>query len=154
MITKMADIRITREGFEKLKEEYKNLIEKRPHVLIRMVAAREMGDLSENAGYHASKDELARVDRRLRELRLLMKHVEVVEKQDSGNVSVGSSVKVTDGRHVYEFMIVGSLEADPAHGKFSQVSIIGLALIGKEVGNEVSVETPDGQITYKILTIK
>src|SRR3989344_9207601 len=139
MITKMADIRITREGFEKLKEEYKNLIEKRPHVLIRMVAAREMGDLSENAVYHASKDELARVDRRLRELRLLMKHVEVVEKQDSGNVSVGSSVKVTDGRDVYEYMIVGRLEADPVHGKLSEVSPIGSALIGKEVGNEVSV---------------
>lgn len=135
-------------------EEYGQLTEKRPQVLTRMVAAREQGDLSENAGYHASKEELGKIDSRLRELKLLMRFGKIVNSQGSSIVGVGSAVKVSRGKDISEFNIVGQLEADPVHGKLSEVSPIGSALIGKNVGDEVEVQTPGGGIIYKILEIK
>lgn len=154
LMKKPIDIKFTKEGYEKLGEEFGKLTEKRPQVLTRMVAAREQGDLSENAGYHASKEELGKIDSRLRELKLLMRFGEVVGSQGSDIISVGSVVKVSRDKDTFEFNIVGQLEADPVHGKLSQVSPIGKALLGKSVGDEVEVQTPDGKIFYKILEVK
>lgn len=154
LMKKPIDIKFTKEGYEKLGEEFRQLTEKRPQVLTRMVAAREQGDLSENAGYHASKEELGKIDSRLRELKLLMRFGRVVNSQGSDAVGVGSAVKVSRDQDTYEFDIVGQLEADPVHGKLSEVSPIGSALLGKNVGDEVEVQTPDGKIVYKILSIK
>lgn len=151
---KPIDIKFTKEGYEKLGEEFRQLTEKRPQVLARMVAAREQGDLSENAGYHASKEELGKIDSRLRELKLLMCFGKIVNSQGSSIVGVGSAVKVSRGKDTFEFNIVGQLEADPVHGKLSEVSPIGSALLGKNVGDEVGVRTPGGDIIYKILEIK
>lgn len=151
---KPVDVKFTKEGFEKLKKEYQDLLEKRPGVLDRLVAAREQGDLSENAGYHASREELSQIDRRLREINILVRHGEVVESRVSDQVGVGGTVKVTDGTNFYEYKIVGALEADPLCGKLSEVSPIGCALIGKKVGDQVEIEIPDGKIVYKIIEIK
>lgn len=151
---KPIDVKFTKEGYEKIKEEYQKLLEKRPQVLIRLVAAREQGDLSENAGYHASKDELGKIDRRVRELKLLIRYGEVVESQTSGQVGIGNTVKVESGSNISEFKIVGRLEADPKSGKLSEVSPIGSALIGKKVGDEIEIEIPDGKISFKITEIK
>lgn len=150
---KPIDIKFTKEGYEKLGEEYQQLTEKRPGVLARMVAAREQGDLSENAGYHASKEELGKIDSRLRELKLLMRFGEIVDSKGANAVGVGSTVKVSKDAETYEFNIVGQLEADPVHGKLSEVSPIGNALLGKNVGDQVEVEIPDGKIVYTVLEI-
>ena len=147
-------VNFTKEGFEKLKQELMDIIAKRPQVLVRMVAAREQGDLSENAGYHASKDELAKIDRRARELKYLIRIGQIVEVQSDGQIGVGSIVKVTDGKEEFEYKIVGQLEADPVKGKLSEVSPIGSAMIGKKVGDEVEVQIPDGKIIYEILDVK
>lgn len=147
-------LKFTKEGFEKLKQELADIIARRPQVLIRMVAAREMGDLSENAGYHASKDELSKIDRRVRELKYLMRTGQIVEGQSGGQVGIGSTVKVRSGEDEFEYKIVGQLEADPVRGKLSEVSPIGSAFIGKKIGDEVVVDVPDGRITYKILEVR
>lgn len=150
----LIDLKLTKEGLEKLKAEYAELTEKRPQALERMVAAREQGDLSENAGYHASKEELLRIDNRLNELKVLMRFGKVVEPKSSDHVQIGSSVELTNGNEFFEYKIVGQLEGDPANGKISEVSPAGSALLGKRAGDEVEIETPNGKISYKIVKIK
>lgn len=154
LMKKPIDIKFTKEGYEKLGQEYQQLTEKRPGVLSRMVAAREQGDLSENAGYHASKEELGKIDSRLRELKLLMRFGEIVDSSGTGLVGVSSIVKVSAQGKTFEFNIVGQLEADPVHGKLSEVSPIGSALLGKKVGDKVEVEIPDGKTEYIVIEIK
>ena len=151
---KIVDIKFTKEGFEKLKQEHHDLTSRRPEVLARMVEAREQGDLSENAGYHASKEELLQIDRRLAELKILMRFGEVVEHTVSDKVQVSSIVELTNGQGFFEYQIVGRLEADPLHGKLSEVSPIGSTLLDKKVGDEVEVEIPDGKMVYKIIELK
>ena len=151
---KPIDVTFTKEGFEKLTKELVDLAEKRPQVLARMVAAREQGDLSENAGYHASKEELAKIDRRTRELKYLIRNGRIAEGKSRDEVSVGNTVKVQSGDDEFVYKIVGRLEADPANAKLSEVSPVGAALIGKKLGDEVVVETPDGKIIYKVIEIE
>src|SRR3989344_3308221 len=116
---KPIDIKVTREGFEDLKNEYEDLTKKRPLVLKRMVEAREQGDLSENAGYHASREELSQTDGRLRELKLMIRLAEVVDKAGTDKVSLGNKVKLeTDGKTI-EYTIVSAQEADPVKNKLS-----------------------------------
>lgn len=151
---KPIDVKFTKEGFEKIKQEYQSLLDKRPQVLTRLVAAREQGDLSENAGYHASKEELGRIDRRIRELKLLIRFGEVVESGSLDTVSIGNKVILSDGNKRFEYQIVGKLEADPARGKLSEVSPIGSALLGKKAGDEVIIDIPSGKANFKLLGIK
>ena len=146
-------VKFTKEGFEQLKQELEEIIARRPQVLVRMVAAREQGDLSENAGYHASKDELHKIDRRVRVLKYLIRTGQIMDVQSDGLVGIGSNVKVKSGDDEFEYKIVGELEADPVHGKLSEVSPIGSALLGKKVGDEVHIEIPDGGISYRIIEV-
>lgn len=149
-----VDIKLTLEGFEKLKKEREELIAKRPGVVDRMVQAREQGDLSENAGFHAAKDELSRIDSRIRELKLITRFAQVISSSNDSTVSLGSTVVIDDGSGPREFKIVGKLEADPAGGRVSDESPLGSILIGKKVGEIVEFNTPEGKRTYKILEIK
>ena len=84
----------TKEGYEQLHKEKQKLQERRPQVVINLSSAREQGDLSENAGYHAAKDELSQIDSRVRELNVLLRLGEVVEAQQDTHVGFGSLVKV------------------------------------------------------------
>lgn len=151
---KPIDIKVTPEGLANLKKEQQELAEKRPGVLARMVAAREQGDLSENAGFHAAKDELSHIDHRLRELALVIRFADVISNKQNFSVSLGTIVVVDDGSYKREFKIVGKIEADPADGLISNESPIGRALLGKSVGDIVEVETPNGKAGFKILNIK
>lgn len=151
---KPIDVKVTAEGFEKLKQEEQELILRRPGVLARMVAAREQGDLSENAGFHAAKEELGRIDRRLRELRLMIRFADIIAVKESSVVALGNSVVIADGSEEKEFKIIGKLEADPVKCVVSDQSPVGSALLGKKVGDSVSIDVPDGKIVYKIIGIK
>lgn len=150
---KPINAQFTPEGFENLKKEFQELTEKRPGVVVRMSAAREMGDLSENAGYHAAKEELGNIDRRLRELKLLMRFGEILESQNTGVVDFGTVVTIDDGQNASRYTIVGALEADPLKGKISDTSPIGRALLGKRAGETVQIEVPNGKTTFKIIEI-
>lgn len=151
---KPDDIQLTPAGLEKLKQEYQDLQNKRPSVLARMVAAREQGDLSENAGYHASKEELAKTDHRMREIKYLLRFIKVVKSDKSGEVKIGSSIVLNDGTTSYNFTIVGQFEADPVNNKLSNLSPIGAAVLGKKVGDKITIDTPDGKATYKLVDIE
>ena len=151
---KPIDVHLTPEGLEKLKLEIESLTSKRPKVVTRMAAAREQGDLSENAGYHAAKEELGHIDHRLRELKLITRFATIIEPSTNYQVSLGNTVVVKDGQSTKEFRIVGKLETDPKSGKISDDSPIGKALLGKKVHENVEIETPNGIIKMEIISIK
>ncbi len=148
------NLKLTQQGYQQLLDEQKELAEARPGVLKRMVDAREQGDLSENAGYHAAKERLGYIDSRLRQLRLMIRFAEVVQNTASIAVSFGNTVVVESGGAKHEFTIVSDLEADPQKGKMSDKSPIGQALLGKVAGDTVKIEVPDGVSVLKVVAIK
>lgn len=152
-------IYLTPKGLTDLKKEYDDLVKtKRPEIVARLSAAREMGDLSENAEYTAAREELAFIDGRIEELEMLLKQAVVIENGDhhKGNntVDLGSqvTVKIADKKEVV-FTLVGEWEADPAEKKISHESPLGKALIGKTIGDEIEVEAPAGTMVYKVVAI-
>ncbi len=152
----MKKIQLTREGFENLQKELKDLLEnKKPAAVDRLSKARAMGDLSENSEYVAAKEDLALVEGRVQEVEEIIKTAEVVSNHNGNHVvDVGVAVTVeADGKQDV-FQIVGEFEADPMNKKLSHTSPIGKALVGKKVGDIVEVEIPAGKILYKILEIK
>lgn len=144
----------TKEGIENLKKELDILIKRRPQVVINLSNAREQGDLSENAGYHAAKEELSQIDSRMRELKFLIRLAITPEKTISETVTFGTTVTVDDGTTKRKFTIVNALEADPKIGKMSDISPIGSALLNKKLGDIVTVESPNGKMTYKIISLE
>ena len=150
---------LTYAGLKALEDELENLkVVKRKEVAAKIKEAREQGDLSENAEYDAAKDEQRDIEARIDELEQILKNAEVVveDEVDLDKINVGCKVKV----HDYEFeedielKIVGSTEANSLQGKISNESPVGKALLGREVGDEVVVETQAGDITYKVLKIE
>lgn len=146
-------LQFTQEGFENLRKELEKLVGRRPQVVINLTNAREQGDLSENAGYHAAKEELGQIDSRIREVKYLLRVGKVVNDKADGVISFGNKVTVEVNGQEMEFQIVEELEADPAKGKISTNSPIGAALIGKKAADLFEVETPSGTAKYKILKI-
>lgn len=151
---KVIDVQLSPAGYAKLKAEYEDLAKGRPEAVIKLTTMREMGDLSENAGYHAAKERLNFIDRRMRELKILLRFSEVIEATDTDSVGFGSTVVLDDGEYKREFTIVGGLEADPLKSLLSPGSPIGAAIMGKKVGDKVLINVPDGQVTFTIVEIK
>ena len=149
---------LTYEGLKKLEDELENLkVVRRKEVSQKIKEAREQGDLSENAEYDAAKDEQRDIEARIEELEKILKNAEVVveEEADLDKVSIGCSVKIIDCEfeEELEYKIVGSTEANSLKGKISNESPVGKALLGKQVGDTVTVETPAGEFSYKVLSI-
>ena len=149
---------LTYEGLKKLEDELEDLkVVKRKEVSQKIKEAREQGDLSENAEYDAAKDEQRDIETRIEEIEKILKNSEVVleEEADSDKVSIGCMVKILDCEYdeELEYKIVGSTEAISLKGKISNESPVGRALIGKAVGDSVTIETQVGELTYKILEI-
>ena len=149
---------LTYEGLKKLEDELENLkVVRRKEVSQKIKEAREQGDLSENAEYDAAKDEQRDIEARIEELEKILKNAEVVveEEADLDKVSIGCSVKILDCEFDEELedKIVGSTEPNSLKGKISNESPVGKALLGKQVGDTVTVETPAGEFSYKVLSI-
>jgi transcription elongation factor GreA len=149
-------IQFTNDGFIKLQEELKELNEvKRPKAVERLSKARAMGDLSENSEYTAAKEDLEFVTGRIRELEEAIKNAEIVENGTSENtVSIGCKVTVELNGKQDVYFLVGEFEANPMEKKLSQTSPIGKALMGRKVGDSVSVDVPAGTIKFKILDVQ
>lgn len=150
---------LTYAGLKALEDELENLkVVRRKEVAGKIKEAREQGDLSENAEYDAAKDEQRDIEARIEELEKILKNAEVVveDEVDSDKINIGCTVTVYDEEfeEEMEFKIVGSTEANSLQGKISNESPVGKALIGREVGDEVAVETQAGEITYKVLKIE
>jgi transcription elongation factor GreA len=149
-------IKLTRAGKEKLEQELEQLIRvKRPQVIDRIRRSRDYGDLSENAEYEDARNEQSFIEGRIQEIELMLKHAEIVENdKKSGEITLGSTVEVLLGGEKLTYEIVSSTESDPLLGKISSDSPIGSALIGKKAGEEVTANTPAGEVTLKIISVK
>ncbi len=150
---------LTSEGLKKLEDELDDLIVvKRKEVAQKIKEAREQGDLSENAEYDAAKDEQRDIEARIEEIEKILKNAEIVDEDEVNldTINIGCQVKILDCEFDEEliYKIVGSTEANSLKGKISNESPVGRALIGKKVGEMVSVETQVGDVQYKVLDIQ
>lgn len=149
---------MTKAGKEKLEQELEHLkTVKRKEIVERIKIARSFGDLSENSEYDSAKDEQAFVEGRITTLENMIRNAKIIEESDlvSDAVSIGKSVtfiELPDGEEE-TYTIVGSAEADPFEGKISNDSPIAQSLIGKKVGEQVTVQTPGGEMQVKIVSI-
>ncbi len=148
---------LTPEGYERLKEELEYLrTVRRREVAEHIRIAKEGGDVMENASYEEAKKEQAFLEGRILALEAVLRNAVIIkETGPSDRVSLGSSVTVMekDSNESEIYRIVGSAEADPARGRISNESPLGKALLGHQVGEEVSVETPDGVRRFRIVSI-
>jgi transcription elongation factor GreA len=149
---------LTPEGREELREELDELVNvRRPALAERLRKAIEQGDLSENADYKAAKEEQSFLEGRIQKIEAMLRRAEIIEEaQSSERVSLGSHVTVVEeGRQSPEtFRIVGTAEADPIDGKVSHKSPMGKALLGRQIGDVVTVEAPGGAIAFRITGIE
>ncbi len=149
---------MTRAGFTALDEELKVLKSvERPAVIRAIAEAREHGDLSENAEYHAAREKQSFIEGRIKELEGMLSLADVIDPSKlSGAVKFGATVTIvdedTDEERTYQ--IVGEAEADIERGLLNIRSPIARALIGKDEGDSVEVKTPGGTKSYEILTIR
>jgi len=155
----LKDVILTKEGYQKLKDEIEFLsTDRRREVADRIKTAREFGDITENAEYDDAKNEQAMLEARIAKLEERLAAARVIEKRDIAKdvVSIGSTVRLrdVDAKQTVEYHIVGSAEANPAEYKLSNESPVGQAILGHKKGETVEVKTPRGSLKYKILEIK
>ena len=147
---------ITEEGKQKAEEELHELkTVRRKQVAEKIEAAKEMGDINENAEYAEAKEEQAFLEARILELENMLAYAEIVTPASEGDsvVMIGSNVEVHSEQGKRLYTIVGYNEANPGAGKISNESPLGQALVGKRVGDQVTVATPSGNKTYIIEAI-
>src|SRR5579872_2737752 len=149
---------ITPEGAAKLRDELTNLKSvERPRVIQMIATAREHGDLSENAEYHAARERQSFIEGRVKELENKLSLAEVIDpsKVSGDRVAFGAHVKVsnTETGEEVTYRILGADESDLAKGSISITSPLARSLIGKQVGDEVKVRMPGGDRTYEVLDI-
>ena len=149
---------LTYEGLKKLEAELSELkVVRRKDVAAKIKEARGQGDLSENAEYDAAKEEQAEIEARIALVEKMLRNAEVIDEDylDKDSIGLGSKVTVLDMEYdeKVEYLIVGSTEADPAGGRISNESPLGMALLKRNRGETVSVEAPDGVIKYQIVDI-
>ena len=149
---------LTYEGLRQYEDELHHLkVVRRQDVAQKLKEARAQGDLSENAEYDAAKDEQRDIEARIEELENILKNVEVVveDEVEVDKINIGCKVLLRDmlDEEDLEYKIVGSTEADSLQGKISNESPVGKALIGAKVGETITIETPAGEVRYKVLEI-
>lgn len=147
---------VSQAGLDQLVAELKELrMEVRPQVIARVKAAREHGDLKENAEYEYARKEQSFTEGRIQTLEALLKSSVVVDAGGStGVVAVGSTVLVESDGEQQTYVVVGSSEADPSAGRISYGSPVGRALLGKRAGDEVTAQLPSRSLTYRILEVR
>jgi transcription elongation factor GreA len=154
----VAPTHLTAEGLIALEAELEELTaHRRPEVIARIKAARELGDLSENADYEAARKEQSFLEGRIQQIEKMIKYAQIIDvsSEVGGGVSLGSTVVVETDRHGEEtFTVVGSAEADATSGKISYTSPIGRALVGRRAGETVYVQAPAGVMELRIVEVR
>ncbi len=145
---------LTPAGKQELEKELEDLKSRRGEIAQKIADARDFGDLSENAEWDAARDEQAQVETRIAEIEDILLKASLITPKSNTIVEVGNTVVLKDEKKVAEYTIVGSVEADPLEGKISDESPIGQALLGKKVGDSVTIKTPGGEVHYTIQEIK
>jgi transcription elongation factor GreA len=149
---------LTYEGLKKMEEELETLkTVRRKEVAEKIKEARGQGDLSENAEYDSAKEEQAEIEARIVVLEKMLRNAEVIDDEEVSRdvISVGSIVKLYDVEfeEEVEYIIVGSAEADPMNGKISNESPVGKGLLGHKAGETVTIDTPSGEVVFRIEAI-
>lgn len=150
----MNIIPFTKIGFDNLKKELESLTQKRPDAVKTLSRARDMGDLSENGLYKAAKQEVVDIDRQIRNLKYLIKSAKVFVPESNEKIEIGHKIIVSINDKQKEFFIVGEQEANPSEHKISNKSPIGFALMGRKKGDNIDIDTPNGFLSYKIISIE
>lgn len=157
----MADkVLLTKEKAAEIKKELERLIhEERPKVIKAIQDAREQGDLSENADYHAAKERQAEIEAKIKEYQDIVDHAEIIDEKSSkksvNKVKVGTKVKILDlsDDETYEYAIVGEVEADPDQDKISNVSPLAVAILDHQEDEVVEIKGVEKPYKVKILKI-
>lgn len=144
---------ITDEGRRELERELEELKGRRGDIAEKISEARGYGDLSENAEYDNAREEQGLVETRIAEIEDILQNAEMITSGSTHKVSLGSRVTLESSGKVYEYHVVGPVEADPINGKISDESPLGVALMGKSVGDTVTIQTPKGETAYAIKAI-
>lgn len=147
---------ITEEKKQMLLAELKDLKgPKRKEILQSLEYAKSLGDLSENAEYHQSREDQGKLEARIAKIEQILQSSQVVKGGGGDVVEIGSNVIVQKigTKEEKNYIIVGSEEADMASGKISNRSPVGTALFGKKKGDDVSFQTPNGLVNYKIINV-
>ena len=137
-------IPVTREGYQKLLADRAKFLAARPEAVEHLRKSREMGDLSENGYYKASRQQLSFLDSRIRRVDRLIRLAKIIEP---------ARIKISDGKNEFEYEIVGGFESDPVKHTISQQSPLGRAVSGKKAGDIAEVHTPKGIKKYKIISV-
>lgn len=150
---------ITKQGFTKVQEELDFLVKTtREELRVTISTARDLGDLKENAEYHAAKEKQSQVEGRIAQLQGIIATAKVIDVSSvkSERIVFGATVTIqnTDTSEEVKYMIVGESESNMKEGKVSYSSPLGKALIGKEEGDNVIVRAPKGNIEYEVLSIE
>jgi transcription elongation factor GreA len=151
-----APVELSQAALDRLHAELDELTRvKRPEVVARIKAAREHGDLKENAEYHAAREEQSFLEGRVQALEDRLRRAVVIDQAAAtGRVMLGSTVKVETGGDELTYTIVGSADANIAAGRLSSASPVGAALLGAAAGQDVDVQTPRGAIRYRVLSVE
>ena len=155
----MEKVPMTRAGYDALNAELKQLKDhERPAVITAIAEARDHGDLSENAEYHAAREKQSFIEGRLREIEAQISRAEVIDpsKMTGKTIRFGATIDLVDEDTEEErtYQIVGETEADIDNGKLNMRSPLARALIGKEEGDQVEVMTPGGGKSYEVLGVR
>jgi len=144
---------ITNEGKKELEKELDQLKSRRGAIAEKIAAARDYGDLSENAEYDAAREEQGLVESRVAEIEDILQNAEIIKASRKSTIGLGSKVELKNGAKTITYHMVGPVEANPLEGRISNESPIGVALEGKKVGDSATVTTPKGDVTYEIVAI-
>lgn len=144
---------ITDEGKQELEAELEELKSRRGAIADKIAEARDFGDLSENAEYDTAREEQGLVESRIAEIEDILLNAELIKGGSKTKVTLGSKVELRTGKKTAVYAVVGPVEADPLQGKISNESPIGLALMGKKVGDNATISTPKGEVEYEIVKI-
>lgn len=144
---------LTDEGKRELEQELDELKGRRGAIADKIAEARDFGDLSENAEYDSAREEQGLVESRIAEIEDILLNAEIIKAKKGSKVALGSKVELKTSEKTMAYSVVGPVEADPLEGKISNESPIGMALMGKKVGDSAMINTPKGEIVYEIVAI-
>lgn len=145
---------ITTKGRQALEEELETLKGRRTEIAEKIATAREYGDLRENAEYDGAREEQGIVETRISEIENILQSADIIKSEHKDSVDLGSEVELKTGDQTVNYTIVGPVEADPLNGMISNQSPIGIALMGKKVGETAVIKTAKKEIEYEIVSIK
>ena len=152
----MADTYLTRAGYQKLREDLKDLMKQKTQLSLDIGEAREKGDLKENAEYHSAKEKMGEVMGRIGVISDKLQGAKIIDDMDipKDTVAIGTQVTLEDSDgDTVEYSLVGEDESDPAEGKISVQSPLAQGLLGKKVKQTADVQLPNGVRSFKILKV-